>query len=99
MTHLRKMMLEELQRRNYSKHAAEAYIRALRDFAAYYHLPPDRLGPEQIRQYQLHLMRDKALAPKSVVQKMAVMKFFYAHVLRRSFRIVSDLHSVEKFRS
>ncbi len=86
MTHLRKMMLEELQRRNYSKHTAEAYIRALRDFAAYYNLPPDRLQPEQIRSYQLHLMREKGLAPKSVIQKMAAMKFFYAHVLRRSFR-------------
>jgi site-specific recombinase XerD len=86
MTHLRKMMLEELQRRNYSEHTAEAYIRALRDYAAHYHLPPDRLGPEQIRQYQLHLMREKGLAPKSVVQKMAAMKFFYSHVLRRSFR-------------
>ena len=86
MTQLRKMMLEELQRRNFSKHTAEAYIRALRDFAAFYHLPPDHLGPEQIRKYQLHLMREKKLAPKSVVQKMAALKFFYAHVLKRSFR-------------
>jgi integrase/recombinase XerD len=86
MTHLRKLLLEELQRRNYSKHTAEAYIRALRDFAAYYNLPPDQLQPEQIRSYQLHLMREKGLAPKSVIQKMAAMKFFYANVLRRSFR-------------
>jgi integrase/recombinase XerD len=86
MTHLRKMMLEELQRRNLSKHTAEAYIRALRDYAAFYHLSPDRLGPEQIRKYQLHLMREKKLAPKSVLQKMAALKFFYAHVLKRSFR-------------
>jgi integrase/recombinase XerD len=85
MTHLRKMMLEELQRRNYSKHTAEAYIRALRDFAAYYNLPPDRLQPEQIRSDQLHLMREKGLAPKSVIQKLAAMKFFYSNVLRRSF--------------
>ena len=46
MTHLRKMMLDELQRRNYAHTTAEAYIRALRNFAAYYHVPPDRLGPE-----------------------------------------------------
>jgi hypothetical protein len=68
MTHLRKMMLEELQRRNYSKHTAEAYIRALRDFAAYYNLPPDRLPPEQIRSYQLHMMREKRLADNPASQ-------------------------------
>jgi len=86
MTHLRKMLLDELQRRNYSKNTAEAYVRALRDFAAFYHLPPDRMGPEQIRHYQLHLLREKGLAPKSVIQQMAAMKFFYVHVLKRSFR-------------
>jgi integrase/recombinase XerD len=51
-----------------------------------YDLPPDRMGPEQIRRYQLHLMQEKGLAPKSVIQKMAAMKFFYLHVLRQSFR-------------
>ena len=50
MTHLRKMMLDELQRRNYAQSTADAYIRALRDFAAYYHLPPDQLGPKEITQ-------------------------------------------------
>jgi integrase/recombinase XerD len=86
VTHLRKMMLDELQRRNYSENTAKAYIRALRDFAAYYRRPPDRLGPEQISRYQLHLMREKRLAAKSVIQKMAAMKFFYVQVLGRSFR-------------
>jgi len=86
MTHLRKMLLDELQRRNYAKTTAEAYVLALRDFAAYYNLPPDRLGPEQIRQYQLHLLRDKGLSPRTVQQRMAAMKFFYVHTLKRSFR-------------
>ena len=47
MTHLRKMMLEELQRRNYAQSTVEAYTRALRDFAKYFQQPPDQLGPEQ----------------------------------------------------
>jgi integrase/recombinase XerD len=86
MTRLRKMMLEELQRRNYSDNTIEAYIRALRDFAAFYHQTPDKLGPDQIRHYQLHLMKEKQLETKSVLLKMAAMKFFYVHVLKRTFR-------------
>jgi integrase/recombinase XerD len=86
MTRLRKMMLEELQRRNYSKNTAEVYIRALKDFAAFYHHPPDQLGPDQIRQYQLHLINEKRLEIKSILLKMAAIKFFYVHVIRRSFR-------------
>ncbi len=33
MTHLRKMMLEELQRRNYSEVTTSNYLRAVADFA------------------------------------------------------------------
>ena len=51
MTQLRQMMLEELQRRNYSHRTAKTYVRIVREFAMYFHQSPDKLGPEQIRQY------------------------------------------------
>jgi hypothetical protein len=51
VTQLRKQMLEEIQRRNYSHRTARTYVRIVRDFAEYFHQPPDQLGPEQIRQY------------------------------------------------
>ena len=35
MTHLRKMLLDELQRRNYAESAAETYVHALRGFAGF----------------------------------------------------------------
>ena len=59
-------MLEELQRRTYAQSTVEAYTSALRDFAKYFHKPPDQLGPEHIRQFQLHLLRDQKLAATSV---------------------------------
>jgi hypothetical protein len=61
VTHLRKIMLEELQRRNLSKLTAECYLRVVEEFALFYNRPPDQLGPEQIRQYQAHLFTDRKL--------------------------------------
>ncbi len=86
MTHLRQMLLDELERRNYAQSTAEAYVHALREFAKYYRLPPDRLGPEQVRLYQLHMLRDKGLSARTVKQHMAAIHFFFAHTLRRSLR-------------
>ena len=85
MTHLRKMMLEELQRRNYAKSTVEAYTSALRDFAKYFHKPPDQLGPEHIRQFQLHLLRDRKLAASTVKQRMAAVQFFFVRTLKRAY--------------
>ena len=61
MTHLRKAMLEELQRRNLSQITIRIYLRAVEEFAQYYKTPPDRLRPEHIRQYQAHLFTDRKL--------------------------------------
>ncbi len=85
MTHLRKMMLEELQRRNYAQSTVVAYIRALRDFGRYFSKPPDQLGPEHIRKFQLHLLRDRKLAANTVKQRMAAVQFFFMRTLKRAY--------------
>ena len=61
MTALRKRMLEELQRRNYSPTTARAYLYAVEEFARYFRKSPDKLDQEQLRQYQLHLLHDRKL--------------------------------------
>jgi integrase/recombinase XerD len=43
-------MLEELERRNYSPSTVRTYLMTIRDFARYFHRPPDELGPEQVRE-------------------------------------------------
>ena len=85
MTQLRKKMLEELQRRNYSHRTARTYVRIVRDFAEYFHQPPDKLGPEQIRQYQAHLFQAKKLAPTTVSQYVSALRFLFVKTLRRHF--------------
>jgi hypothetical protein len=44
VTRLRKLMLDELQRRNYSQNTVRSYIHAVEDFAKYFRRPPDQEG-------------------------------------------------------
>jgi site-specific recombinase XerD len=79
------MTLEELERRNYSQATARAYVGAIRRYAEYFDLPPDQLGPEHIRDYQLHLVQERELHPRSVMLQMAALRFFYRRVLKRRY--------------
>ena len=51
MTPLRQRMREDLQLRNYAPETIANYLRCVAHFAHYFRTPPDRLGPEHIRQY------------------------------------------------
>ena len=87
MTHLRKMMLEELQRRNFSAHTIRYYIRTVEDFARHFNRPPDRLGPRHIREYQVELFQKRKLSPGSVAVRLAALRFFYIKTLKKSWSI------------
>ncbi|MBZ5626319.1 MAG: phage integrase N-terminal SAM-like domain-containing protein [Acidobacteriia bacterium] len=54
MTHLRKLTIEEITRRNFTESTTRAYVRIIEDLAPYFNRPPDQLGPEQIREYTAH---------------------------------------------
>ena len=66
MTPLRQRLLEELQRRNYSSETTRGYILAVKQFAEHFGKPPDRLGPEEVRRYQLYLLNQKKLTASTV---------------------------------
>jgi integrase/recombinase XerD len=70
VTYLRKMMLEELQRRHYSEATTRRYIRFIERFAQHFHRSPDRLGPQHIREYQAQLFTVHKLTPGSVTNHL-----------------------------
>src|ERR1700704_6102409 len=87
VTHLRKIMLEELQRRNYAQHTTRSYIRTVEDFARRFNCSPDRLGPRHIREYQAELFEKRKLSAGSVAVRLAALRFFYCKTLRRAWSI------------
>jgi integrase/recombinase XerD len=87
VTHLRKMMLEELQRRNYSETTTRCYIRTVEDFSRRFKRSPDCLGPEHIREYQAELFKKWKLSPSTVAQRLAALRFFYIKTLKKAWSI------------
>src|SRR5207253_6159401 len=71
MTRLRKMMLEELQRRNYSAITTRNYLRVVTEFAKHFGKSPDKLGPNELRTYQAYLLSERKLTPGTVVNRVA----------------------------
>jgi len=80
-------MLEELRHRNFATTTIESYIHGVEHFSQYFHRPPDQLGPEHIRQYQAMLFTELKLSPNTVIVRLAALRFFYIHVLKRNWSI------------
>ena len=63
MTRLRKMMLEELERRNYSAGTTRRYVRFVERFSQHFGKSPDKLGPDHLRSYQAYLLTGAQALP------------------------------------
>ena len=87
MTHLRKMMLEELQRRNYAETTINSYLRTVEEFSRRFNCSPDRLGPRYIREYQAELFQKRKFSPNTVAQRLAALRFFYTKTLKKVWSI------------
>ncbi len=80
-------MLEELQRRNYSQTTVTSYVKIVAAFAKHFDRPPDQMGPEQIRAYQVYLINERKLNARTVGHHTAALRFFYCKTLKRAYPI------------
>ena len=87
MTLLRQRMLEDLRIRNYAPSTVECYVRSVAEFARHFNKPPDQLGPEEIRSWQLFLLNKKRVKPSTYIQAICGLRFFYSHTLNRKVNI------------
>jgi integrase len=77
------MMLEELERRNYTAGTIRHYLRFVEEFARHFGTSPDKLGFEHLRSYQAYLLKERKLVPGSVENHISALRFFFVRTLHR----------------
>ncbi len=77
MKPLRRRMLEDLRIRNYSPATQVNYVNHVARFARHFGRSPDRLGSEEVRAYQVHLVEERALSWSTINQAVCAIRFFY----------------------
>jgi integrase/recombinase XerD len=82
MTPLRQRLIDDLCLRNYSPRTVDTYVGCLVRFARHFGRSPDALGAEEIRAYQLELLR-RGVSWSLYNQTACAMRFFYRTTLGR----------------
>ena len=77
MTPLRQRMIEDMQLRNFSTETIRSYIHYIGEYALYYNTPPEQLGPEAVREFQLYLIQERKMSESSVNCFTSAAKFLY----------------------
>jgi len=84
MTTLREKFIRELVIRGTSPRTQESYVAAVYGLARHYHLPPDQVSDEQLKDYMFYLAQERKLAPASLNLTVCALRSFYQLVLHRS---------------
>ncbi len=79
---LRQRMIDDMALRNMSPNTQKVYIAAVAKFARYFQQSPDKLGLENVRLYQLHLV-NRGLKATSINAIVGGLRFFYRVTLKR----------------
>lgn len=79
---LRRRMIEDMTLRNLSPSTQQSYVYAVANFSRHFGQSPDKLGLEQVRAYQLHLIGLKR-SWTHINQVTCALRFFYAVTLGR----------------
>jgi site-specific recombinase XerD len=83
MTPLRKQMIDAMQLRGLAPRTQKSYVAAVAALAGHHGCSPELLDDVQVRDYLLHLTRERQLARSSVNQAGCAFRFLYRTVLQR----------------
>lgn len=86
MTALRQRMTEDMRIRNLSPNTIDAYLRQVSRFARHFKRSPAELGPEEVRDYQLHLTQ-RRMSFTTINQAACALRFLYRHTLGKEWAV------------
>jgi hypothetical protein len=90
MSPLRQRMIEDMRIRNLAPATQQSYLYAVARFSRYFKSPPDGLGMEKVRAYQLHLVNQKR--SWTHINQVACALRFYCCRARRNLASSNFLH-------
>jgi site-specific recombinase XerD len=82
MSPLRRRMIEDMTVRNLSPTTQRSYLHAVTKFSRFFNRSPDRLGLEEVRAFQVHLIAAGISWP-GLNQTVCALRFFYGVTLGR----------------
>ena len=83
MTALLQRLHDELVRRQYATTTRDSYLKIVNAFRRHTGQRLDRVGPDDLRRYQVFLLEERKLAVGTVVAQIAALRFFFLRVLKR----------------
>jgi len=82
MTALRQRFIDDLRLRNYAQRTIATYVSRIVYFAKHFGRSPDLLGPNEVREFQLHLLQQR-VSWSSFNQAVCALRFLYGITLGR----------------
>ena len=80
---LRQRMIDDMTVRNFAPNTMVAYLKQVSYFARHFGRSPERLGPEEIRSYQIYLAKERKVAVSSRTVAASALRFLYAVTLKQ----------------
>ncbi len=82
---LRQRLIKDMEVRDFNAGTQRGYIRAVKDFTAFFGRSPDQADKEDLRRYQHH-MRTSGASATTMNNSVSALRFFFGRAKPRATR-------------
>ena len=87
MTPLRRRMIEDFQIRHFAPGTQKNYLHCISQFAQHFGRSPDQLGPDEVRAFLLHLVKEAKVSYGMLCHYVSALRFLYKITLQRPWSL------------